>query len=163
MTRLENREDAYLELVGDLNWPKEKLTKKMQEINLERDRIRQQLSEADTADYAEAERRITTLIDLLSDPRGLYRSLPDDYRKAFNDLCFDKLYIDAESPDTPTIARTDDSAAREPLQRYLKQLHAESPENTKEGRDSRHGLSSGALCSNMTPTVGLTGLEPATP
>src|SRR5690606_28486278 len=24
MTRLESREDAYLELVGDLNWPKEK-------------------------------------------------------------------------------------------------------------------------------------------
>ncbi len=108
-----------------------------------------------TADYAEAERRIPTLIDLLSDPRELYRNLPDDYRKAFNDLCFDKLYIDADSPDTPTIARTDDSAAREPLQRYRKQLHAESPENTKEGRDSRHGPSSGAPCSNMTPTVEL--------
>ena len=135
----------------------------MQEITLERDRIRQQLNEADTADYADAERRITALTDLLSDPRGLYRSIPDDYRQAFNDLCFDKLYIDADSPDSPTVVQTDDSAAREPLKRYCEQLHAGSFEDTKVGRDSRHGPSFGAPCSKVASTVGLTGFEPATP
>ncbi|THV41377.1 recombinase family protein [Glycomyces buryatensis] len=162
LTRLEHREDAYLELVGNPDWPAEKLTRKVQEVNLERDRINQRLAEADTADYAQAAQRINALADLLANPRALYRTLPDDHRQAFNDLCFDKLYVDADEPDTPLISHADLASAHEPIRHYCDQLSAQRPSGKQKSRDSRRG-SQGAPPSNEAPTVGLTGLEPATP
>ncbi|MCH7229742.1 recombinase family protein [Glycomyces sp. L485] len=163
LTRLDRREDAYLDLVGDPAWPTEKLTKKIQEIRLERDQIDQRLAEADTADLATAEQRIAGLLELLNDPRTLYRSLPDDHRRAFNDLCFDKLYVDATDPDSPAITRTEHTAAYAPLRAYLGQHSTSRAAGQRKSRDSRHGSSLSARCSNERSIVGLTGLEPATP
>jgi site-specific DNA recombinase len=162
LTRLGTREDALLELVGNPDWPTAKLTQKMQEISLERDRINQRLADADTTDYAEAQRRINALADLLTDPRALYRALPDDHRQAFNDLCFDKLYVDADSPDAPHVDRADHTSALEPLRAYCAETSTHRPSGKKKSRDSRHG-SQRAKSSNKAPSVGLTGLEPATP
>ncbi|WP_081687399.1 recombinase family protein [Glycomyces tenuis] len=163
LTRLDHREDAYLDLVGDPAWPNEKLTRKIQEIRLERDRLHQRLAEAETTDYATAERRITALLDLLTDPRKLYRSMPDDHRQAFNDLCFDKLYVDADTPDDPAITSADHAAAYAPLGRYCGKPITNLSGNRQRDRSFRHGPSQSAECSNERSMVGLTGLEPATP
>jgi site-specific DNA recombinase len=163
LTRLDNREDAYLELVGDPNWPSDKLTKKIQEINLERDRIKQRFAEAASADYATAERRITALLDLLADPRALYRSMPHEHRQAFNDLCFDRLYVDAEGPDDPAITSANHTSAYAPLRHYLEQRATWGPDNYKRSHDISRDSSQSARISNERSIVGLTGLEPATP
>ncbi|WP_460546023.1 recombinase family protein [Glycomyces halotolerans] len=97
LTRLDRLEDQCLELLGSPGWPTEKLTERLQHLNVERDKVKQRLAAAQdrTSDDQLFRKRIDKLLGLFAEPRELCKQLSEDLRKTFATVCFDKLAIDA--------------------------------------------------------------------
>jgi site-specific DNA recombinase len=161
LTRLDRLEDQCLELLDSPEWPTEKLTERIKAIKLERGKLNQRLADADATDAQTAAQRINALLDLLARPRELFRALPDDLRKVLGALNFDKLYIDADDPDSPAITHDEPAAHTAPLRQYLseRQTEGHKPPSSNEPQ----ALIKSAQGSNSCSMVGLTGFEPATP
>lgn len=105
LKELNAREDGLLELVGDPDWPKDKLTAKMRAIREERTQIEARLSESDIPLDAGYE-VLTTVLRLLEDPQALYRQSSIRARKVLNKAIFTRLYLDAVSAG-PVVAADD--------------------------------------------------------
>ncbi|MEX5635780.1 recombinase family protein [Parafrankia sp. FMc2] len=95
LKELDTREDSLLDLVGDPDWPKEKLTAKIRGIREERTRIEDRLAENDRPLDAGHE-VLATVLRLLEDPQALYRQSSIRARKVLNTAIFTKLYLDVE-------------------------------------------------------------------
>lgn len=100
LKELDTREDSLLDLVGDPDWPKEKLTAKIRGIREERTRIEDRLAENDRPLDAGYE-VLSTVLRLLEDPQVLYRRSGVRARKVLNTAIFTKLYLDVE--DEPVV------------------------------------------------------------
>lgn len=89
------REDEYLELIGSPGWPKEKLRRKLDAIQGERDQISAQL--ADTTNRLSAGREFFLAgLALLRDPRAFYEQGGTSLKRAMNKIVFTKLFVDGE-------------------------------------------------------------------
>ena len=102
LAKLNAQEDRYLDLVGEPDWPKEKLSAKMRVIREERARIQERLAQADSPidggyDVLEMALRV------LGNPLALYQQANQRTRKIINEAIFPKLYIDAD-PEGPFVA-----------------------------------------------------------
>lgn len=115
------REDHYLDLVGHPEWPKDKLTAKMQAIRDERDKLLGELDRLD-ADLKVARDIISTALTLLTKPRRLYKAMTDSQRKLLNALVFTKLTVDAHGVTGEHLAEPVDALI--PLGRYYTHHHA---------------------------------------
>lgn len=103
IARLDKQEDAYLELVGDPEWPKEKLGARMRTIHDARERLRRQLTQPEQSEVDAGSEAIEILLNLLDQPQQLYRQASKRARKILNQTFFTRLYVDAPS-DTIQIA-----------------------------------------------------------
>ena len=89
------REDEYLELVGTPGWPKEKIRRKLDQIQIERDQIAEQL--ADTGSRLTAGREFfLAALELLRNPQAFYERAGTSLRHAMNKIVFAKLLVDGE-------------------------------------------------------------------
>jgi site-specific DNA recombinase len=89
------KEDQYLELVGSPGWPKEKLRRKLDGIQAEREQISAQLADATTR--LEAGRQFfLAALALLRDPRAFYEQGGTSLKRAMNKVVFTKLFVDGE-------------------------------------------------------------------
>jgi hypothetical protein len=95
LSKLDLQEDRYLDLVGDADWPKEKLSAKMRGIRDEKARIQERLTTADNPIDSGYE-VLDTVLRLLSSPLELYRRARQRTRKVLNKAIFGKLYVDAD-------------------------------------------------------------------
>ncbi|GAB4001457.1 hypothetical protein GCM10029992_37060 [Glycomyces albus] len=97
-TRLNHLEDQCLELLGQPDWPHEKLTERLQLVNDKRAFIKQRLNETRdrSANHEAARESAGAMFALLNRPPLLLRQLRGGLRKTLDHLCFDKLHIDAE-------------------------------------------------------------------
>ena len=112
--RLDTMEDQYLDLIGDPNWPKDKLTAKMQEIRRQREAVDAQMADIETdLDLAKAQTTINDIIALLDQPRRLYAAANEHSKRFIIRSFFTALYIDAPEPDQPQVT-ADQIAARSP-------------------------------------------------
>jgi len=99
---LDRQENAYLELVGDPEWPQPKLTAKMRNIRQQRQGIQAQLADLDT--NLDAGKEIFILgLNLLRQPRALYDQGTDEIKKLLTTVIFSKIYLDAHPDGTISI------------------------------------------------------------
>jgi site-specific DNA recombinase len=74
------QEDRYLDLLGDPDWPQEKLKTKLAGVRTERSQLAGQL--ASLAGTLDVGRQVfSDALRLLADPYELYRQLPDAERR----------------------------------------------------------------------------------
>ncbi|SDL65881.1 Site-specific DNA recombinase [Glycomyces sambucus] len=152
--RIAEQRSQLLDLVG--NWPQDLLDAKMSDLSDQLVRIDGELESTDSAPVIEAGKAVNTLLELLDDPRGLYRSLTDKGKRRFVQACFAKLYVNAdEHTEAPFIERDELRPPFTPLLGgYEKRQRRESPLASTS--------SSKATCSNGDPLVELRGFEPLT-
>ncbi|MGQ0717551.1 MAG: recombinase family protein [Pseudonocardiales bacterium] len=166
------KEDHYLDLVGDPDWPKDKLTAKMQGIRDERDKLMIELDKLDT-DLSVARDIFTTALTLLAKPQKLYRALTDSQRKLLNAILFTKITVDAHGVTGEQFAEPFDALV--PLGRYYARHGAlpatptaDTPQATADPQadpTDDYGQSDGRLTgrsSNKATYVPPAGFEPAT-
>ena len=103
LQQLDHREDQYLELLGDPDWPRAKIKAKLAAIERERADIETQLAE--TGSKLDTGRRFFLLaLDLLADPQAFYRAAGDRLRRSMKQLIFRKLYVDEDGVDRMELA-----------------------------------------------------------
>ena len=117
--RLEAPEDQCVELIGDPDWPAAKLTERIRDLRVKKTAIDEQLQAADTTETTEARQTIETLLELLADPRSVYRSARDADRKLLNQICFAALYLTRDQHGIET-ARSEHPATAAPLLERIK-------------------------------------------
>jgi site-specific DNA recombinase len=93
---LSTKEDHYLELVGTAGWPKEKLRRKLDAIQVERDQIAEQLTDTTTRLTAGRAYFLAALA-LLRDPQGFYDEGGTSLKRAMNKIVFSKLFVDGQA------------------------------------------------------------------
>jgi site-specific DNA recombinase len=98
LSELDVKEDGFLDLVDDPDWPREKIKKKLAGIETERAEIAAQL--ADTTSKLDTGRQFFILaLELLSDPQGFYQRGNAAVKKVLVKIIFGKLKLDAFDPE----------------------------------------------------------------
>lgn len=90
---LDKKEDNYLDLVGDPDWPQQKLRERLKAVRQQQAVLRRQL-EAPETDFDSGRALMLSTIELLGQPQELYRQADDTGRKLLNKAIFDRLHID---------------------------------------------------------------------
>lgn len=105
LSELDTKEDGYLDLVNDPDWPKAKIQKKLAGIEQERAEIQAQV--ADTTSKLDTGRQFFTLaLELLSDPQGFYQRGNHAVKKAIVKIIFGRISLDAFDRDGQEQAAT---------------------------------------------------------
>ena len=95
LAELSTKEDGFLELVGTPGWPKDKIRRKLDAIQAEREGIQAQLE--DTTKQLERGREFfLTALALLRDPQACYKQCGTSVQRAMNKVIFTKLFIDGD-------------------------------------------------------------------
>ncbi len=153
--RLVGQQDHLLDLVGNPDWPQDRLEVKMRRLRDELAVINERLTEVGDVKVERAGAAITMLLSLLDDPRRLLKTVPEDFHKTFHRSFFKRLhvYVD-EATGEPKVNADQISSPFTPLLReHRSHSGAETP-NT--------GPRIAARCSDNAGLAGVTGLEPAT-
>jgi hypothetical protein len=95
LTEVDAKEDQYLELIGSPGWPREKIRKKLDAIQVERDQISGQLSDATTR-LETGRQFFLAALELLRDPKAFYERGGTSLKRAMNKIVFTKLYVDGK-------------------------------------------------------------------
>lgn len=93
LKEISTKEDHYFDLVGDLAWPKDKLTARMTALRDERARIEAQL-ESGPSEVLDGLDAFLSTLSLLEHPQALYAEAPISAKKVINKAIFNKLYLD---------------------------------------------------------------------
>jgi site-specific DNA recombinase len=105
LTELDRQEDRFLDLIGDPEWPQDKIKTRMQKVRESKQRITHQLQ--DTTDDLEPGRVVLfAALELLDRPHDLYHTAPDEARKILNKAIFTRLYLDSTDHQPTTTAAT---------------------------------------------------------
>jgi hypothetical protein len=92
---LEKKEHDYLDLVGDPDWPQEKLRQRLRQIRAQQGQLRRQL-DAPSSDIERGRLLLLAALELLDRPQELYRLLDPSQRQMLNKAIFHKLYLDQD-------------------------------------------------------------------
>ena len=166
LAELDRQEDRYLDLIGDPEWPQEKIKARLQKIREDKERATHQLDNA-TDDLEPGQAALHAALDLLTRPQELYRTAPDDARKKLNRAVFNRLYLDTHDR-TPTTAQdslSEPYASLVHTSRALSGSEQRSAEPLDETTKHRSGLLATALsggCASKAAMVELRGIEPLT-
>lgn len=79
ITKLDTQEDQYLDLIGDPDWPKDKIAERLRKIREERARLEQKIAQADRPDLESGANALRTVLELLERPDKLYDSPANEY------------------------------------------------------------------------------------
>jgi hypothetical protein len=130
-----------------------------------RSRLARQLDETEETQLDEAGETLAYLLDLLADPRELYRQAGKSGRRALNQALFVKIFLDADG-DGPYVARDELAAMVAPLVDVARHPGDERGAVLSDGATGTGQLLRAALAdagSSKPPMVELRGLEPLTP
>jgi hypothetical protein len=73
LQELSTKEDRFLDLIGDPEWPQDKIATRLRDIRNERGRLSRQLDDDQAARLETARETLMYLLGLLEDPPELYR------------------------------------------------------------------------------------------
>jgi site-specific DNA recombinase len=156
LAELDRQEDRYLDLIGDPDWPQDKIKARLQKAREDKQKTVYQLDNV-LDDLTPGHDALRAALELLDRPRELYRAAPDDGRKKLNKALFNRLYLDAEDR-TPTTTRHD------LIEPYASLVDA--TRGTHDGPKTHlGGLLATALqggCASKAAMVELRGIEPLT-
>jgi site-specific DNA recombinase len=147
---LSTKEDRFLDLIGDPDWPQDKIAARLRDVRDERARLTRQLDNDQTTSLEAARETLTTLCELLTDPRELYRRASQRGRQQLNQAFFSKHYLDHDG-DGPFGAEDELADLVSPLVTYAR---------NENGTTLMGGADVG---SSTNLLVELRGLEPLTP
>lgn len=104
LKQLSVKEDALMDLVGEPDWPQDKLNARMQALRLEREGIERQLADIHTA--LDGGREVLTYgLRLLSSPRAQYDAGSDIAKGVLTKEIFTRLYLDGDEERHVSVAR----------------------------------------------------------
>lgn len=93
LQKLEHAEERLIDLVADGTLPSTKARTKLTQLKQERERLRAQVSEADSKLAVGIE--LTQLaLSMLKDPQEAYRQAPDMGRRQLNQAFYERMYVD---------------------------------------------------------------------
>ncbi|MGH3783316.1 MAG: recombinase family protein [Pseudonocardiaceae bacterium] len=105
LTELDRQEDRFLDLIGDPEWPQDKIKARLQTVRESKQRITHQLD--GTIDDLEPGRAVLlAALELLDRPRNLYDTATDEARKMLNKAIFTRLYLDSTDRHPTTTTAT---------------------------------------------------------
>src|SRR6185437_13842648 len=109
---LDRQEDRLLDLLGDPEWPQDKIKTRMRQVRESKQRITHQLDGA-VDDLEPGRAVLLTALELLERPRDLYDAADDQARKMLNKAIFTRLYLDItdRQPTTTTATLTEPFAS----------------------------------------------------
>ncbi len=168
LKRLGSQEDRFLDLIGDADWPQEKIAARLRAIRDERTRIARQLDDMNRPDADTGRDTLAYLTGLLADPQELYRQAGKRARRVLNQAFFQRLYLDADE-DGPYVASDELTGTVAPLVEVARRPGPNGPDNengaTPEGGAvTPAGLLRTALYgagSSKHAMVEMAGIEPA--
>jgi site-specific DNA recombinase len=168
LTELDRKEDRFLDLIGDPEWPQDKIKARLQKVKESKQRITHQL-ETTTDDLEPGRAVLLTALELLDRPRDLYNTATDDARKMLNKAIFTRLYLNStdRQPTTTTATLSEPFASLIHATRTTNGTKtAQTLTGTEEVPTNRlSGLLTTALAgqsASKAAMVELTGLEPLT-
>ncbi|GAB2960534.1 hypothetical protein LWP59_05540 [Amycolatopsis acidiphila] len=170
---LDAREENLIDLAADGTLPQAKIKAKLREIEHQRQRLSERLTETGR-DLSEGARLIEVCLKLLENPRELYRRCDDEQRRLLNQAIFQALYLEDGGVVSADLNQPFDRLHAIQHSRYGSTYEPSAPSNTTKasleaGPTSINGvevLLQGidlAPVSSKTPDVELRGLEPLTP
>jgi site-specific DNA recombinase len=112
--RIEAAEQQCVELIGNPDWPADKLTDRIRDLRLRKAAIDEQLDDATATEATETRQTVETLLEFLTDPRAFYRRVADADRRTLNRICFTSLYLDRDQHGITTTG-TEYAATAAPL------------------------------------------------
>jgi site-specific DNA recombinase len=96
LAKLNQQEDRFLDLVGDPDWPQDKIAVRLRTVRDERDRLTRQLDNTQLPTLETARDTLVFLLDLLAEPHDLYRRSSAKARRVLNQAFFTRIYLDAD-------------------------------------------------------------------
>ena len=161
LAKLETQEDHFLDLIGDPDWPQEKIAARLHKIRDERARLAARL-DGQQPDLATGQAALSEALDLLADPQELYRRADQHARQALNRTFFAKIYIDATDDSRPHAAADELTPKIAPLVDVARRPHDNGSATRGGTADLLRSALRGTGSSNAK-MVEPRGLEPLTP
>ncbi len=188
LDKLDTKENYFLDLASEEEWPKDKLRDKIAAIRTERRSITRSLDQAESQ-LDGGVQTLTLALNLLEDPQRMYRTGSEAVRTIMNRTIFHKLFVDgdtivghelnepfnllAEAYSVWQGYPTDTDTAPGPRRATGPRTALHTPQRSSAAPETGHGTTndhtdSPALAlagqgSSKTAMVELTGLEPVTP
>jgi site-specific DNA recombinase len=161
LTALDRQEDRYLDLIGDPDWPQNKIKTRIQEIRENKQRITHQL-EATTDDLEPGRAVLLTALELLDRPRDLYNTATDDARKMLNKAIFTRLYLDStdRQPTTTTATLSEPFASLVHATRVTRGHQHSTAETTTKHLSSLLTTALAGQSASKAAMVEVPGIEP---
>ncbi|MGH3566362.1 MAG: recombinase family protein [Pseudonocardia sp.] len=167
LAELDRQEDRHLDLIGDPDWPQDKIKARLQKIRQQKQQASHQLDNT-VADLEPGRTALNAALELLDHPSQLYRTAPDEARKNLNKAIFNRLYLDA-TDHTPTTTQDSLTEPYASLVHATRTIHG-GEHRAAEPRDSTTNHLSNLLttaltggCASKEAMVELRGFEPLTP
>lgn len=157
LKRLGEQEDRFLDLVGNPDWPQDKIADRMRKIRDDRDRLTRQLDDTRAPRLDTARDAIAYLLDLLAEPQELYRLASKRARRVLNQTFFARMNLDHDD-DGPFVASDELAPTVEPLVSTARGGATQVGDAASPGHLLRTALA-GAGSSNP-PSVEVPGIEP---
>jgi site-specific DNA recombinase len=169
LAELDRREDQYLDLVGDPDWPKEKLTERIRKVRDEQARLQRQLDHIENPELDTGRAALHAVLELLARPDHLYQLASTRARRVLNQALFARLYIDADDTG-PAVAGNEPTEPFAPLLgAYTATRHNSGDPAQPDDAAADHKPSTllhtalRGQCSSNAPWVEPRGFEPLTP
>jgi site-specific DNA recombinase len=175
LTELDRQEDRFLDLIGDPEWPQDKIKARLQKVRESKQRITHQL-EGTIDDLKPGRTVLLAALELLDQPHDLYETATDEARKMLNKAIFTRLYLDStDRQPTATAATLSEPfaslvhATRATTGTKTPQASTATTHNSADTPDAATNpsdLLTSALAgqsASKAAMVELTGLEPVTP
>ena len=96
LTKLDTKENYFLDLAAEDGWPKDKLRDKISAIRTERHTITRSLEQAENQ-LDDGIQFLTLALELMTDPHTMYRTGSEAVRTIMNRSIFTKLYVDGDT------------------------------------------------------------------
>ena len=145
LKELDDKEDAHLDLIGDPDWPQDKLRERLREIRRQQATLRNQLR-TPTANLHDGHATLLATLDLLERPQELYVAASDDVRRVLNTAVFDKLKVD-HSDDGPFVSGDE---LKEPFETVVTYNRRQSTLYTRQNSKNGAQTELSAVPSNLS-------------
>jgi hypothetical protein len=96
ITKLDTQEGRFLDLVGDPDWPTDKIATRLRNLRTERARLEAKIHRTERPDLDAGRAALRTLPELLERPDRLYKLAGQRGRRVLNQAVFTRLYLDAD-------------------------------------------------------------------
>ena len=164
LAELDRQEDRLLDLLGDPEWPQEKIKTRIRRVRENKQRITHQLDSA-VDDLEPGRAVLLTALELLERPRDLYDAADDEARKMLNRAIFTRLYLDStdRQPTATTATLSEPFASLIHATRVTQGHQHPTAEGPTKHLSSLLATALAGQSASKAAMVELTGLEPVTP